>query len=146
MYKPKHFKVQELVSPDIFNQRGSKAIELLDPRLLETLDKLREELGRPITINNWLWGGNFKQRGLRDRSFYKSDKAYVDSLSQHKYGRAVDFDVKGMSAPEVRKFIYKNREKFPFITFVETDINWVHIDCRNSEFTVWSPDRGFVNE
>ena len=145
MYNLKHFKIQELVSPEIFNQRGNKAVELIDPRLLETMDTLREELGRPITANNWIYGGVFTQRGLRDRSFYKTDKAYQDSLSQHKFGRACDFDVKGLSAKQVNQFIIDNKDKFPYISFIEVDCNWTHIDVRNGVFRLWSPSRGFVN-
>ncbi|WP_347368006.1 D-Ala-D-Ala carboxypeptidase family metallohydrolase [Vibrio vulnificus] len=145
MYKSKYFKAYELVPADIFNKRGEAALELIDPRLLITLDQLREKLQKPITINNYKWNGAFSQRGLRSRSFYKSDKDYQDSLSQHKYGRAVDFDVKGMTAQQVREFIHANRSMFPYITFIETDVNWVHVDVRNGDYRIWSPTRGFVN-
>ncbi|EHM6953351.1 hypothetical protein KGV31_002150 [Vibrio parahaemolyticus] len=146
MYKSKHFKTEELVSKTMFNQRGSKAIELIDERVLITLDALRENLNKPITANNWLWGGSFQQRGLRDRAFYKSDAEYVASLSQHKYGRAVDFDVKGLSAKDVIKHIVDNKHLYPHVGFIEVDCNWVHVDVRNSELTLWSPKRGFINE
>ncbi|ELH4810082.1 hypothetical protein Q9X96_003116 [Vibrio vulnificus] len=147
MYKSKYFKVEELVSKSMFNQRGQKAVELIDERVLMTLDSLRTNLGKPITVNNWLWGGDFQQRGLRDRGFYKSDADYVSSLSQHKYGRAVDFDVKGLSAKEVRKHIIENQHLYPHISFLEVDINWVHFDCRNNdELTLWSPSRGFIDQ
>jgi uncharacterized protein YcbK (DUF882 family) len=145
MYKCKHFKVQELVPEHIYKKRGAKAIELMDERILITMDKLREMIGKPITVNNWVWGGNRNWSGLRTAGFYSSLQSYENSLSQHKYGRAVDFLVKGMSAVDVRKFIFANKEHFPYITFVETDISWVHIDCRNCEsITTWSPDRGFT--
>lgn len=52
MYKCSHFKIQELVPPAIFEARGEKAWELLDERLLITLDRLRDRFG-PITVNNW---------------------------------------------------------------------------------------------
>jgi len=51
MYKCDHFKIQELVSPGVYKDRGDKAWELLDDRLLMTLDKLRERYG-PIIVNN----------------------------------------------------------------------------------------------
>lgn len=145
MYKPKHFKAQELVPKHIFELRGEKSLELIDERVIITLDTLRELLGKPITVNNWLWGGNRNWSGLRTAGFYSSIEAFEKSLSQHKYGRAVDFLVKGMSADEVREFIYKNKEKFPYITFIETEISWVHIDVRNCvPITTWSPTSGFT--
>lgn len=145
MYKPKHFRVEELVPKHIFQKRGDKALELIDDRVLITIDTLRELLGKPITINNWVWGGDRNWSGLRTAGFYKNLQAYEDSLSQHKYGRAVDMLVKDMNAADVRKFIYDNKDKFPYVTFVEVDISWVHIDCRNCEaITTWSPDRGYT--
>ena len=144
-YKPKHFKAHEYVPPEVFKKRGDKAFELIDVRILITMDKLREMLGRPITINNYNWGGDRSQSGLRTLRFYGSVDKLESSFSQHKYGRAVDFLVKGMNAVDVRKFIVDNKEHFPYITFMETDISWVHIDCRNCEpITTWSPDRGFT--
>lgn len=143
MYKPKHFKLVELVSKSDYDSLGEKCWELLDERALITLDALREDLGRPITINTWKSGGQFNWRGYRSRAYYKSDSAYITSRSQHKFGRAFDFDVKGMSAEDVRQYIYKNKSKFPYISFIETEVNWVHIDTRNCRaITTWSPNSG----
>ncbi|EGR0698802.1 hypothetical protein EX461_23960 [Vibrio parahaemolyticus] len=146
MYNLKHFKIEELVSKSMFERRGSKCIELFDPRALKTLDDLRTNLNKPITVNNWCYGGNLEQRGLRDRSFYKSDSEYISSLSQHKYGRAFDFSVKGMDSDEVRKHIHNNKHLYPHISFLETDISWCHFDVRNGTYKIWSPKRGYVDE
>ncbi|MFB5180963.1 hypothetical protein [Vibrio alginolyticus] len=158
VYRPQHFQLKELVSRAMWERRGEKCIELFDPRLLITLDQLREDLGRPITVNNWCFGGNLEQRGLRDEGYYIEEALkdgyttadgladYAESLSQHKYGRAVDFNVKGMTAAEVRAHIHKNKHKYPFITFIETDISWCHIDVRGGNYRIWSPSRGFVSQ
>ncbi|KFA99388.1 D-Ala-D-Ala carboxypeptidase family metallohydrolase [Vibrio sp. ER1A] len=146
MYIPKHFKPQEFVSPSIYSKRGVKSLELMDERILRTIDDLRVNLGKPITVNNWLWNGQRKQSGYRDQSFYSTDSEYASSLSQHKYGRALDFLVKGMSAPDVRRHILENKHLYPYITFIEVDIEWCHIDCRNGELRCWSPSKGFVSE
>lgn len=145
-YKPKHFDTKELVSKQTYQARGERSLELLDPRLLETIDQLRETLGKPITINNWKWGGNFQQRGLRDVEFYGTALKYSDSLSQHKYGRAVDFDVKGMEAWQVREHIVINKHLYPHISFLELGINWVHIDVRNGDFKLWHIDNYYISE
>jgi len=55
MYKCSYFKIQELVPSAIFNRRGEKAWELMDGRVLITLDRLRERYGL-FTVNNWLSG------------------------------------------------------------------------------------------
>ncbi len=147
MYKPKHFKTQELVSERVYEERGEKALELLDSRILEVIDYLREQLGRSITVNSWLWDGPRSQSGLRDVGHYKTLDKYHSTYSQHKYGRAIDFLVKGMSAEDVRQYIYDHRDEGPlsYITFIEEDVSWVHVDCRNCErITRWSPTRGFL--
>jgi len=55
MYRCEHFSIHELVPPHVFHKRGEKAWELLDERLLITLDKLRQRYGR-MTVNNYYWG------------------------------------------------------------------------------------------
>lgn len=50
MYRYKHFSIHKLVPPDVFNERQEKAWELLDERLLITLDRLRERYGPIILI------------------------------------------------------------------------------------------------
>ena len=54
MYRCNHFAIHELVPRNIFKDRGEKAWELLDDRLLITLDRLRERYG-PMTVNNSYW-------------------------------------------------------------------------------------------
>jgi hypothetical protein len=59
-------------------------------------------------------------------------------LSAHIFGKAVDFDVEGMSAVDVRKWIIENAEKFPCKIRLERNlngkpINWVHLDTMSDE-------------
>ena len=46
-------------------------------------------------------------------------------------GDAVDFDVHGMTAAEVRRWIADNKEKLPYPIRLENNTNWVHLDVRN---------------
>lgn len=84
MYKCEHFSIHELVPPHVFHKRGEKAWELLDERLLITLDRLRSRYGQ-MTINNYHWGKDREWSGLRT-----SDSPYYSALSQHSFGRAAD--------------------------------------------------------
>ncbi|MBF84570.1 MAG: hypothetical protein CL489_08860 [Acidobacteria bacterium] len=146
-YEPKKFTVKELVPPEVYEARGEKALELIDVRIVMILDHLREKLDKPITVNSWSWGGHYSQSGLRDVGHYGSSEKYFNSFSQHKYGRGVDFRVKGMTAEEVRQYIYDHKDEgaLKYVTFVEEDVSWVHVDVRNCErITRWSPDRGFL--
>ena len=140
MYKPRFFKAQELVPPSIYEKMGESSLVLIDDRALQTLDQLRRTLG-PCTVNDWCFGGKFKQSGLRT-----PESKHFSPTSQHTFGRAMDCKFRDHSAEEVRQFIIKditNRDSFPFITFIENDVDWLHFDVRNGDrLTVWSPKTG----
>jgi hypothetical protein len=127
LYRPIHFSSSEFVPPEVFNQYGEKSLWFMDSRILWTADALREYFSVPIIINT---------AQFHDRGFRLPDTATGKDLSQHKFGRAIDFDVKGKTADDVRKIIfdnYKTEPAFRFITAVELNVDWVHIDCRNVE-------------
>jgi len=128
MYQCKHFKIQELVPPHIYDKRGDKAWELLDERALITLDHLRDHFGVAITINNWLWGGDRKWSGLRT-----PDSPHYSETSQHSYGRAFDCLFQGLDTQTVRTEIINNKDIFGFITGIELGVSWLHFDCRNCQ-------------
>lgn len=139
MYRPRFFRVQELVPPSIYDAQGSKALRLIDDRVLMTLDQLRIQFG-PCTVNDWCFGGRFEQSGLR------TDECQEFSpTSQHTFGRAMDCKFRDSPSDEVREFVIHHRSAFPFIVFMETDISWFHFDVRNGErITLWSPKTGEV--
>ena len=137
--KSKYFKIQELVSKQTYEKYGEKSWMFLDERLILTLDALREYFNAPITVNNWLWGGNLQQRGLRTNcDEIVKNKTLKGSLyvSQHCLGKAVDFNVKNHTVKDVYKVILENPKAFPYIKRIE-NINktptWVHIDIANTE-------------
>lgn len=128
IYKPKHFILQELVPPSIYNTRGESAQELLDSRLLITLDQLREVFG-PLTVNNWHTGGNYSESGLR--SF---DTKTGAKFSQHKFGRAADCKFKNKAPREAAHYVLAHRGEFPYLTTIENPDatpTWLHVDVRN---------------
>lgn len=136
LYVPKYFEVQELVCLHVYKKWGHNPNfiwNFFDPRLLMTLDYLRDKLNKPIYANNWNIGGSLSQRGLRCnmcdlvRSKTNSAQTYVSS---HILGRACDFDVKGMTAKEVRDWIITHATELPFPLSLEDKVNWVHIDMR----------------
>lgn len=137
----KYFSIQELVPREVYNDRGDKAWQLLDLRALQVLEWLRENLGA-CTVNNWKWGGNFSQSGLRTYDFYMQDgltlhkDAYRNiskSYSQHKYGRAFDCKFNDYTAEEVRDWIKRHwaGSGFDFAITLEEGVSWVHFDVRS---------------
>jgi hypothetical protein len=132
MYKCKHFKIFELTDPVIYKANGENAFAFFTEEIKQSIDAIREFFDRPVTVNNWIWGGQFQWRGLR------SSMCNVGSLkSQHRIVdtrlcNAIDFDVKDLTAEQVRQEILNNQNipSLRFITRMEKDVNWVHIDCK----------------
>ena len=126
-----YFRPEELVCPHVYERFGERSLDFLDSRLKETLLVIREKLNRPMYINNWVWGGDKTQRGLRCnvcrivREQSNLEKPY---LSAHLLGKGIDFNVKGMTAQEVRDWLKTNQILLPYPIRVESDVTWVHID------------------
>lgn len=129
MYTCKHFAIQELVPPKVYEERKDKAWQLLDERLLITLDRLRKRYG-PMTVNNWHWGKDREWSGLRT-----PDSPYYSRYSQHSFGRAADCLFSNTTTEAVRQDILDNPDDpdFEFIGSVELDVGWLHFDVRNCE-------------
>jgi len=137
IYKPVYFSLDELVCEDIYNKFGEIAWSFFDPRLLITLDLLREKLNKPIFANDWQVHGRFDERGFRCiqcelvKKAIKEKRLYV---SPHMTGQGVDFDVEGLVAEEVRQWIIKKQNILPYPIRMEKNVSWLHLDTRdNSE-------------
>lgn len=132
-YKPKWFRIEELVSPRLFEQYRDRQHILwqqFDPRGLYSCDMLREIFG-PATINDWLWGGKYVSSGLR----LPGDEDY-SLTSQHSHGRGFDYKFDNERPEIVRAFIIRNPqdERLKYITCIEKDTpTWLHGDCRNHD-------------
>ena len=130
-YRPQFFKLYELVCPDVYSKLGEMAWQLLDEKATVTVDWIRRTLDKEITINNWHDGGDFSQRGLRciQCQIVKDACLHGDVyVSAHILGRAFDFDVKGMTADDVRVWLALNKEKLPYPIRLERDTVWCHLD------------------
>jgi len=120
-----HFQLEELVDRDTFGTMGEKAWDLLHPDAIAFIDGVREFFGLPVTVNNWKWGGEWQYRG------YRPPHCQIGApQSYHRRGMAFDFDVKGMTATNVRKEIIEkcNDQRLVKIMRMEMDVNWVHAD------------------
>jgi hypothetical protein len=127
MEKPASFIIQELVSPTIYTARRERAWELIDPRAIITLQQVRDHFG-PTTVNNWHAGGTYKESGLRAVTS-GTGAAY----SQHRYGRAMDCKIQGVTPQEAHDYILAHPEKFPHLTVLENPEatpTWLHFDVR----------------
>jgi len=131
MYRPQYFWLTEFVCPHVYNKFGETAWMFLDDKLIITLDWIRRKLNKPITVNNWWEGGEFDERGLRCiqcslvKSKCNNGEVY---MSPHIVGRAADFDVRGMTAGEVRVWLAIHKNQLPYNIRLENFVNWCHLD------------------
>ena len=130
-----NFVIEELVCKDVYDKFKDKAWQLFDPRLIITLDWLRERLNKPIYVNNWDSGGKFDERGLRCIQCPLVKKAIAENrlyMSAHMLGQAVDMDIEGLVAEEVRQWLVKNKNTLPYPIRLEADVSWVHLDVQDT--------------
>ena len=125
-YVPKHFKFYELVPHEIYLEFGEGSRFLFDDRILRTADQIREFFNKPVVCNNWYWGGRKNFRGFRP-----ADCTIGALFSQHKFGRALDLTINGVTSVQARDIIMNHQAQFPYITRIEDNVPWLHIDCAN---------------
>lgn len=134
MYKCEHFKIQELVPPQVYKDRGELAWELLDERALRIIDNLRNDYGTCV-INNWSFGGKRMWSGLRT-----AESPYYKKYSQHSFGRAFDCIFSKTAAEKIRQDILSDRRFYPNLSSLELGTSWLHFDVRNTtKIKVFNP-------
>jgi len=126
----KNFIIQEFVPENLYNIWGNKSIYFVDKRCFKIAQFIRDRFNKTTTINNWYFGNTLNNRGFR-----MPNSTVGGTLSQHKFGRAIDFNVDGMSSKEIFEDIKNNKELYfnNFITTVENvkyTPSWIHLDCR----------------
>lgn len=124
-----HFRIQELVPQREYQDFGMNCVWMLDPVAVGVLKLMRRVYG-PITVNDWLWGGDFEFSGYRP-----PDCGIGAHYSQHKFGRAFDVKSDNYSPDQIREGIINNQELWlnAGLTTIESgDIaeTWVHFDTR----------------
>lgn len=138
----KYYTVQEFVPPDIYKQFGEVAWQFIDPRLVSLANYVREFFGKPVIINNWSTGGTLTLRGFRPPS-----TTIGGTLSQHKFGRAFDMNVVGVTPQQAYKAILDNPKSFmekglTTMENIEFTSTWNHLDIRytgRSEIVIVNP-------
>lgn len=133
----KHFTCCEFLPPaqhKIVMARKTEAERLvkfymfMDRRIVEYAEKVRNYFKVSITINNWNNKGSYQNRGWRAKNSPVGAKN-----SMHKFGKAIDFDVKGLTAEEVRQMIKEDQKLFYSFGLrrVEEGVSWLHSDIKD---------------
>ena len=134
-----YFHAKEVVCPDVYDKFGLYSWQFFDPRLLDVMLVIRENINSQIIVNNWASGGELSQRGLRcNLCSIPKEKTSLEKLylSAHSFGMAWDFNVVGMTVEETHRWIVDNKILLPHpIRLEEPDgVNRVHLDTRSDGF------------
>ena len=129
-----NFYLQEFIDPDTYKRFGSSSIWFIDKKIINLAQFIRERLGKPCTVNNWHSGSNRKHAGFDPPGGWRK----ATSLSQHRFGRAMDLKVKDVTADELREELKNNYSIYKRLglgaiedgAFAPT---WCHIDVRETE-------------
>ncbi len=126
----KNFVIQEFVDKDTFDKEGDKSIDLLDKRVIDIAQFLRDDIGLPITINNWHTGGQYHESGLRDFNTKTGAKN-----SAHKKGQAIDVKAKGYDGQKWYDYVVKNAKKLYDLGLRRIEdksiaTTWCHMDIK----------------
>lgn len=130
-----YFDIRELVSKQVYDKYHEISWSFFSIELLETLLVLRRDIFKcPMIINNWKYGGNLYQRGLRSNK----EPMVVDKqgiyCSSHCLGQGLDFHTYKYSPSECRKIIKEKQNLLPYSIRLEDDKSaptWVHFDVCN---------------
>jgi hypothetical protein len=134
MIESHYFDIEELVCRHVHDKYGDASWQFLDPRLIITINTIRDRIGKSITVNNWKDGGDFDERGLRcpQCSIVKDNLSKGNLyMSAHTLGKAVDFNVQGLLGEEIRLWIAKYKNWLPYPIRLEKGVSWVHLDLFN---------------
>ena len=127
-----NFEAWELVDPYIYAKYGEASLQFIDPRLKKWIEWFRNRIDLPVYVNNYKQNPKpaviFDERGYRSNlcDIVKSQSGLY--LSAHTRFQAIDFDVQGCLAEEIRSWIKNHQKEMPVPIRLEKDVNWVHCD------------------
>ena len=141
--------IRELVDHQTFLTLGQKAWQLIDMRLLETLNQIKDAYGYTMVINTWFMQDWQRFGEMREFSCFRPNTSTVGKPDgAHYRGMGVDilfFDAGGnlINSDTIRQKLMADCAKFPWIRCLEIGISWVHIDVMDENN---SPKRRGCNE
>lgn len=131
-----NFPIFELVNKATYDRYGSQAFTFLDQNILAVIQAIRDMKGKGIKVNDWKYGGKLQYRGYDDGGFRG-----VNSKSQHRFGRALDWNIPGENSLTTIKWVEKNSKAIlekagldpkKYTLWIEKNTNgWIHIDLRS---------------
>lgn len=138
MYNCKHFKIKELVSKVVYDYFKPKYGEnfiwgFFDEDVLKDLDTIRQTWGKAIIINNWAFGGDLSQCGLRCNIDPLVKGKNTPYCGGHNFAKGFDLHDKAGNNVGLYKhvcnLIQNNKlKKFRRVENIKSTPTWVHTD------------------
>lgn len=123
----KYFKLYELLPRELYVDEVT-GWDIFDPKLLETLDVIREILGVSLICNNWKDGGSRNYCGARTPKCKEYSYGSYHTVRLDRKVMAADLISTKMSAADMRAKIIANASRLPHNIRIENGISWLHID------------------
>lgn len=128
-----YFKIQELVSRDVYNKYGEeKCWSLFRKETLECLLIIRRDILKVgLVCNDWVYGGKNHARGWRENTCQRCRAKTASNViyaSAHVLGCGFDLVSAKMSAAEMRRKIVENAYLLPCQIRMELNVSWLHFD------------------
>jgi hypothetical protein len=134
MQLTKNISLQEIVPRSIYNEYGQKAVRFFSPGIIQGAQWIidRHCIDK-ITINDWFFGGNRTQSGLR----VEGQQYYREGFGAHDNGNALDMVSYNDNWLETLRKIHVDAIENPLlyqdngiwrIEVLELANTWLHID------------------
>lgn len=122
-----YFKIEELVSPEIYEILGDASWRLIPQKVLSSLNSLREAFGSPLLVNNWKTGGMYRYSGIRPLGCSEGAKMSVHKLV---HPTKTCFDVKTPQLNRLVELVMKDYAKYGISRIENPDITktWLHLE------------------
>ena len=129
MIRSKYFEIHELVPEELYHTVHEDVLWRMVPqKLIESIDQIKEKFPKgSMSINNYEWAGNRRWSGLRTVG-----SPWYSHGSQHTTLNAVDAVFSKYTTDEVRNYILTNPNEFTHVRRIETNVNWLHIDLKET--------------
>tara|TARA_R110002167_G_C12437001_1_gene630439 strand:- start:150 stop:575 length:426 start_codon:yes stop_codon:yes gene_type:complete len=127
-----NFWLQEFVPRSMYRKWGDNSTWFIDDRIPKLAQFVRDRYKVPIIINNW----HYQKEGVYNFRGYRPANTSVGAKkSQHKFGRAFDFNCK-IPLKEIFADILLNKELFMkkglrAVENIERSVTWIHMDVRH---------------
>jgi len=128
-----NFKLSEFIDKETYQKYGTKSLWFIDKRIVNIAQFIRSRHKMAVTINNWSSGGSYSLSGFRPPQATIGAK-----MSQHRYGRAIDVKISGMTPQELYQDILANERLYmkvglTTIENIEATPTWNHLDIRETD-------------